>query len=396
MNAISHREDSISGFLQTLAVDIGARPTGSDANQRAEETIAQALAAAGLDVERQRFDCLDWALESVTLSAGGVAVPVSANPFCPAADVDARLVFVSTLEELAETHFDGAIVALTGSLTAEPLFPRNFPFFTVEEHQRTLDLVDKGHPAAVICVSPMTTNPAPVIEDGDFCLPSVTVPGSAEALLRRAGHANLRVQSAVRPSTGANVIARRRGNDPRPVVICAHFDTKPGTPGALDNAAGVAALLAAAGAAQEADPALTLEFIAFNGEDYYASSGQVAYLERSGVSMGDIRLVINLDGVGLRGSTNTVAFFGAEGLEPAIRLAMDKTGLVETEPWPQGDHMLFAMRGVPCIALTSDGIFALLDSVIHTPHDTADGVDSTSIGQVASFIETLWRGLAAH
>jgi aminopeptidase YwaD len=396
MNAPSLREASISRFLQTLAVDIGARPTGSTANQRAEAAIAEALAAAGLDVERQPFDCRDWSLESVTLSVGGVAVPVSANPFCPATDVDEHVVFASTLGELAETRFDGAIVALTGSLTAEPLFPRNFPFVTVEEHQSTLDLLDAGNPAAVICVSPMTTNPAPVIEDGDFCLPSVTVPGPAETLLRRAGQAHLRVRSAVRPSTGANVIARRRGTDPRPVVICAHFDTKPGTPGALDNAAGVAALLAAAWAAREANPALTLEFIAFNGEDYYASSGQVAYLERSGVSMGDIRLVINLDGVGLRGSANTVALFGAEALEPAIRLAMDNTGLVETEPWPQGDHMLFAMRGVPCIALTSDGIFDLLDSVIHTPHDTMDGVDTTSIGHVASFIETLWRRLAAQ
>jgi Zn-dependent M28 family amino/carboxypeptidase len=40
-----------------------------------------------------------------------------------------------------------------------------------------------------------------------------------------------------------NIIAEREGRDRRVVVIGAHYDTATGTPGADDNASGVAVLL---------------------------------------------------------------------------------------------------------------------------------------------------------
>jgi aminopeptidase YwaD len=333
-------------------------------------------------------------MEEAELEAEGRLIPLRPNPFCPAVDVEAPLVFASSLESLASTAMGGVIVVLSGSLTAEPLFPRNFPFVTIEEHRRTLDLLDEGRPLAVICVSPMEREPSPVIEDGDFHLPSVTVAAGVEEVLRRSGRARLRVRAQVRRSSGANVVARRSGADPRPIIICAHFDTKPGTPGALDNAAGVATLLAAAEAAREAPPSLSLEFVAFNGEDYYASSGQIAYLSHAGQTLRDTRLVINLDGVGLRGSASTVALFGVGALEPAIRRAMKEAGLPEAAvAWPQGDHMIFAQQGVPAIALTSEGIFDLLETVIHTAGDTPALVDPAMLSQTADFVNFVCRGL---
>ncbi|MEW6243932.1 MAG: M28 family peptidase [Bacillota bacterium] len=41
------------------------------------------------------------------------------------------------------------------------------------------------------------------------------------------------------------MIGRKRGARGGKAVICAHYDTKPGTPGALHNASGMAALLLA-------------------------------------------------------------------------------------------------------------------------------------------------------
>lgn len=66
-----------------------------------------------------------------------------------------------------------------------------------------------------------------------------------------------------------NVVGRRTGADPgRPrVLVAAHFDTVPGTPGADDNASGVAVMLEAARLLADAEPAATVEFVGFNLEE---------------------------------------------------------------------------------------------------------------------------------
>ncbi|MEQ8785811.1 MAG: M28 family peptidase [Pirellulaceae bacterium] len=51
------------------------------------------------------------------------------------------------------------------------------------------------------------------------------------------------------------------------VIVGAHYDTAPGTPGANDNASGMAALLAIAERMRDARPACTLRFVAFTNEE---------------------------------------------------------------------------------------------------------------------------------
>lgn len=66
-----------------------------------------------------------------------------------------------------------------------------------------------------------------------------------------------------------NVVATRDGTDPsRPwIVIGAHFDSTPHTPGADDNASGVAALLEIARLLETFVPAATVQFVGFNLEE---------------------------------------------------------------------------------------------------------------------------------
>ena len=66
-----------------------------------------------------------------------------------------------------------------------------------------------------------------------------------------------------------NVIATRDGADPaRPwIVVGAHFDSTPHTPGADDNASGVAAMLEIARLLERFAPAATLQFVGFNLEE---------------------------------------------------------------------------------------------------------------------------------
>jgi aminopeptidase YwaD len=381
----------IRSHLAALAQWPGGRPVGSPANQATEAYIADALRAAGYEVEQQAFECVDWRLDGVDLWVGDGPLPVMANPYSPPGDVTAPLAAAATPAELEAVDLRGRIALLHGALSAEPLFPRNYPFFTVPEHQRILELLEQKGARAVIAVSPMP-NPAPVIEDGDFTLPSVTVGADVGAVLLMAGRAavTLRLRSVARPARAANVIGRRAHPSRDKLVLCAHFDTKPGTPGALDNAAGVATVLALA-ERLAADPRTNLEFVFFNGEDHYAAPGEVAYLAGCAGEFGRIALVVNVDGVGLRGAGTTVAFFNCpDAWADATRATMSRgANLAETEPWPQGDHSIFAMQGVPCIALTSGGIHDLIDSLIHTPNDTLDRLDPAAMAAAVDFLAEL-------
>jgi len=382
----------IEEHLAALVRWPGGRPVGSAANRAAESHIAAALRATGYEVEQQGFDCVEWQLDGVDLWVGDGPLPVVANPYSPAADVTAPLVAVDSLAQLEAAPLAGRIALLHGALTAEPLIPRNFPFFTIEEHRRVVDLLEAKGALAVIAVSPSAARPAPIIEDGDFMLPSVTVAAEVGTMLLTTGEpVTMRVRSASRPGRAANVIGRRAHPSRDKLVLSAHFDTKPGTPGALDNAAGVATMLALAEQLATRGAATNLEIVAFNGEDHYASPGEVTYVAGCGGEFGRIVLVVNIDGVGLRGAPATVAFFNCpDAWADGVRAAMQRRpGLAEAEPWPQGDHSLFAMRGVPCMALTSGGILGIIDSIIHTPADTPDLLDPAAMAGVVTFLSDL-------
>jgi aminopeptidase YwaD len=201
----------------------------------------------------------------------------------------------------------------------------------------------------------------------------------------------LHIEARLAAAHGATVVGRcGPATGPR-TVVCAHFDTKHDTPGAIDNAAGVAALLALARALQQQRLLTGVELVAFDGEDHYAAPGQVAYLQAPGLALEEIQLVVNIDGAGLCGRPTTLAYFDCpEPLATDIRRVQAQFPAMRTvPPWPQGDHSIFWMQGVPCIALTSDGIEALVDNLVHTPDDTIDGVDAEEIGQVVRFLHRL-------
>ena len=80
------------------------------------------------------------------------------------------------------------------------------------------------------------------------------------------------------------------------ILICAHFDTKKGVPGAVDNATGIAALLEYARYFSDNPAPYTIKFVAFNAEEsgYYGSS----YYHRKSLKSGELEntlMILNLD-----------------------------------------------------------------------------------------------------
>jgi Zn-dependent M28 family amino/carboxypeptidase len=93
------------------------------------------------------------------------------------------------------------------------------------------------------------------------------------------GAAGLRVERQLFEFDGAelhNVVATREGEEPaRPwVVVAAHFDSTPHTPGADDNASGVAAMLEVARLLEGERLGATVQFVGLNLEEVQNLLGQ--------------------------------------------------------------------------------------------------------------------------
>jgi aminopeptidase YwaD len=392
MHASDRLEAEIDVHLRELAQRIGARPAGSRAGRRAEAYVGEVLAASGWTVERQPFACLDWRPGPARVTADGRTWEAAPSPWGPGCDVRGQRVSAAGVAELEAADLAGRVLVAHGAWTEEPLFPRNFPFLTVEAHRRVAAALSADPPLAVVAASPDPTRPLPWTEDGDLDVPVATVARAVgEALAAGAGPVAVRIDAARRPGHGANVLARLGPSGAARIVVTAHLDTKPGTPGGLDNAAGVAAVLALAGLVREAPPGRGVELALLNGEDHYAAPGQVRYLRDADLAR--VRWVVNVDGVGLAGSAVGVATMGAspEQVRAVRAVRAAHPDVQELPPWPQGDHMPFVAAGVPALALTSAGIFAELERRVHTPADTLEGVDAARIAGAVRFVADALR-----
>lgn len=372
----------LTRHLHKLSIEIGCRPIGSPANQAAADTIRDTLRSFGLAVEEQAFACTGWHCTGARLTVGDDALPVEANAFSPACDVLATVLSAATLDELAAADLTGKIALLHGELVAEPLAAKSW-FLKGERDDAIISLLEAKRPAAVLAPPPATLQYEQFTADWELEIPAATVPVEVfERLLRRLGPVHLRLDCAKYPATARNVVARlsAAGQPAEKIVLMAHFDTRINTPGALDNGGGAAALLALAEALSRTMLPVDLEFIAFDGEEYLPI-GDDEYVRRAGeASFAEVALAINMDGAGYVGGVNTVAPFNlTPELAGRIEAIVARHPAVQwVEPWPQSNHSTFAMRGVPALAFSSDGTFALA----HFPYDTVEQVSIDKLAEV--------------
>jgi aminopeptidase YwaD len=388
----------IQRVLHRLVNEIGPRPPASPANHAAEDFLAAEFARLGYTVERQEYAATAWEHRSTRLKLGGAILEVAANPYSPPCKVETELVVLRSLPELESAELRGCIAVLCGDLLVQPLSAKSW-FLKSETDERTIQALEKGRPAAILCVQRGLTGPLGLIEDWEFSIPSATVtPQAGLKLVQNPGAwARLVIEAEKQPGTAANIVARKPGfarspgTRPERLVFMAHFDTKFGTPGAMDNASGVASLLAIAGSLAQQETGLSLEFIAFNNEEYLPI-GDDEYFRRLGENpAADILAALNLDLVGQQIATDTWCTLGSS---PAFHahlgeLAKDVPHLIETEPWYESNHSSFLMRGCPVVALGGKGYVPLH----HSAQDTLEWVDPGRVARLAEFCVAWARSL---
>lgn len=362
------------------------------------------ISSFGWHTERQEFEAIDWEDGGATLHADGSSFQVFPSPYSLGCEVEAPLAGASGVEELARLEMSGRILFIHGEIAKEQLMPKNFAFYNPEEHQQIISTLEKGGPEAIISATGRNAAlaggvyPFPLIEDGDFDIPSVYMTEEeGNKLLPYAGKTvQLKSISKRIPGKGYNVIARKGVLSSERIVITAHIDAKKGTPGAIDNATGVVALLLLARLLEDYDGSRMIEIVALNGEDYYAVPGQMRYISENQGRFDEIQLNINIDGAGYKEGKTAFSFYGLpdEIERKAVDVIHTFNGITEGVQWVQGDHSIFIQSGCPAIAVSSEWFTEHIDSqeITHTPKDNITIVDPHKVVEIAEALNLLLRG----
>jgi hypothetical protein len=223
-----------------------------------------------------------------------------------------------------------------------------------------------------------------------------------------------------------NVIFEVLGtNRQRIVLVGAHYDSVDSSPGANDNASGVAAVLELAGSFARRPAAQTLRFVLFANEEppYFKNPGMGSRVDADNARQrGDnIAAMLSLETIGYYSDApdsqhypwpvgllypsrgNFLGFVGDFGSRSLVRSAI--RAFRRTERFPsQGaalpstfpgvdwsDHWSFRQAGYPAIMITDTALYR--DANYHQASDTPEKLDYERLARVTRGLETMIRAL---
>lgn len=210
------------------------------------------------------------------------------------------------------------------------------------------------------------------------------------------------------------------------VVIGAHYDTVPGSPGANDNGSGVAALLELARLFADKKPERTVRFVAFVNEEppYFQTDGMGSrvYARRARERGEKIVAMLSLETIGWYSDApksqhypppfnlfypdtgNFIGFVSDLGSRSLLHRAIGTFRVTTQFPseglaapgWIQGigwsDHWSFWQEGYPAIMVTDTAPFRY--HFYHEAEDTPEKLDYGRIARVVAGIESVVSDLA--
>jgi len=212
------------------------------------------------------------------------------------------------------------------------------------------------------------------------------------------------------------------------VLAGAHYDTVPGSPGADDNASGVAAVLELARLLRDAKPARTIRLVAFVNEEppffFWGEMGSKVYARAARARGDDIRVMLSLEMLGCysdeKGSQgyppllkhfypaqgNYIAFVSNVSSRRALRSVVDAfhaasdfpaqklaaPALVPGIGW--SDQLSFWREGYPA-AMVTDTAFHRYRHY-HQPSDTPEKLDYARMAIVVEGLAGALQTLAAE
>lgn len=383
-------------YLNHFCKKIKDRSVGSPGNRKATRFFKDKLSELGWQTDSQKFDAFDWENGGASLETASKKFEVFVSPYSLGCREKAELDAISKIEELENGDFNNKILLLHGEIAKEQLMPKNFIFYNPENHQHIISLLENSGAKALITATDRNAAlaggvyPFPLIEDGDFDIPSVymTAENGKKLLAHKGKEVSLKSNSKRIAGPSYNVIGIKGENKSQRIVITAHIDAKKGSPGAIDNATGVAVLLILAELLKNYAGNKLIELVAFNGEDYYSVPGQMTYIKANQDNFDSILLNINIDGAAYKiGNTS----FSTFELEPLLEKKVDEIikaypGIAKGSKWAQGDHSIFLQYGVAAVAISSKWFIDNIETqeITHTKKDNLKIVDADKIIEIAA------------
>jgi Peptidase family M28 len=369
--------------VEALAA-LGPRFAGTDGEARASEFLVTEMVAAGLEVVAEEFFHLAYEPGepscSVVDSTGAPSLPGAAGPVGSvsavrpgnAADVELHCVGLQMtaagVVEAEVVYVGDGIDAAAGDEGAEEIAGRIVAFRNGVPTTVAPGLAAQGA-AGLIALSPapdrlithLTAMFRPSAglsyEERVLPIPGVIVEAEAgERLLARLSRGPAWVRLEHRASymerTSANLVAEIPGTEPNApkIVVGAHYDSQLESPGAADNATGLAALLAMARAWAGARPQRTIALVAFGVEET-GSWGAADYAARH---FGEgIEAMVNLDALGppLDATRTIVADprLATLAAESARATGWEVEQELDAHDFPFADHAPFVAADIPAV-----------------------------------------------
>jgi hypothetical protein len=346
-----------------LAGEVGPRVAGSSRERTAADLIADEFAARGLQPRFERFRFVGWE------AAAPPALKIRIG------DGSWQTIPCWPMAYTGNTPSDG----VTGPLSAAGVCEL-VPGLLEWPRYRILD--DRTGEQAFVAVVPDgegRTFPRP---ERQLLLEPIVITGSPEFspvldALDTGVPVEARVRAAGRYVEGLesqNVIAEVPGSGPGTIVIAAHYDTVPGSPGAGDDASGVGGCLALAEHYRRSSPSRTLQFIAWGAHELGLLGSQHHMQERAQRrDLDGIEAMLALDI--LSDGDRIGVWAGGPALLGRLGSAIPDThdnypvviyprGRGETDSWS------YAERGIDTVM-----ILTLPYSHFHLPTDTVDRND---------------------
>ncbi|MFP2908878.1 M28 family peptidase [Pyxidicoccus sp. 3LFB2] len=253
---------------------------------------------------------------------------------------------------------------------------------------------------------------------------------AADYLAERLAKAGGQVESQPVPAGGReyrNIIARFGPEDGERLVIGAHYDSVHGTPGADDNASGVAALLELAVLLGREAPLLRVDLVAYTLEEppYFSTAhmGSAVHARALKQAGAKVRAMLSLEMLGFFSDApdsqdypmpalrlrypdtghfiGVVGIPGDGGLTDAVARAMRAASPLPVESLvaPPGlagvdfsDHASFWEQGFRALMVTDTAFFR--NPRYHTARDTWDSLDYVRMAQTVQGVYAAIRTLA--
>lgn len=172
------------------------------------------------------------------------------------------------------------------------------------------------------------------------------------------------------------------------IIIGAHYDCQENSPGANDDASGVAVVLETAHLLKNISSPYELRFVLFSGEEYHCRGSLYYVRNLSNYDKRNIKAVIDIDSIAQKDMINP-KIFTISGKENAATIllksaAENKTLVVKKANREGSDYYIFdRLAGIPALCIGQPYTSNLK---INSPQDTISLIDKAKLQYVTNMI----------